>query len=91
MLKFAMPQFVMELMTSNWESTKDHAENAKHASSQDKFQTTKELLVSTDHLLNAQVALPEDLMITTHANNAHSDKFKTQPTWTDVSPEHAMD
>jgi len=58
----------------------DHVENAKLAPGQDKFQTMRELPVSTDHSLNAQTASPEDQMTTTHANNAHSDKFKTQPT-----------
>jgi hypothetical protein len=51
-------------------------ENVKLALSQDKFQTMRELLVSTDHSLNAKIALLEDPMTTTHANNAHTDKFK---------------
>jgi hypothetical protein len=55
-------------------------ENAKLALSQDKFQTMREPPVSTDHSLNAQIALPEDPMTTTHVNNAHTDKFKTQLT-----------
>jgi hypothetical protein len=79
-LKFAMFQLAQESMISNFQSTTDHAENAKHALSQDKFQTTRELPVSTDHSLNAQIALPEDLLTTTLVSNAHSDKFKTQLT-----------
>jgi len=50
----------------------------------------RRLLVWTDHSLNAQTALLKDQLTTTHANNAHSDKFKTQLTWEDVSTEHAM-
>jgi hypothetical protein len=72
-------------MISNRELTTDHVEDAQHAPGQDKFQTTRELPVSTDHSLNAQTASPEDQMIITHANNAHSDKFKTQLTCKDVS------
>lgn len=77
----------MDLMTFNWELITDHVENAKLVLSQDKFQTMRELLVSTDHSLNAKIALLEDPMTTTHANNAHTDKFKMLLTWTDVSQE----
>jgi flagellar biosynthesis/type III secretory pathway chaperone len=80
----------MDNMTFNWELITDHVENVKHALSQDKFQTMRELLVSIDHLLNALTALQEDPMTTTHAHNAHTDKFKTQPTWTDVPWEPVM-
>lgn len=62
-------------------------ENVKHVTSQDKFQTMREQLVSTDHSLNAKTALPKDQLTTTHVNNAHSDKFKIQLTWTDVLQE----
>jgi len=74
----ALFQPVMEHMISKLQLITDHAENVLHANGQDKFQTTRELLVSTDHSLNAQTALLEDHQTTTHANNAHSDKFKTQ-------------
>lgn len=78
-------------MKSDQLSTTDHAEDVLPANGQDKFQTTRELLVSTDHSLNAQTALPEDPMITTLANNAHTDKFKTHKTCKDVSPEPAVE
>lgn len=90
-LKFATHQLAMVFMIFNYQSTTDHVVNAKHALSQDRFQTMKELLVSTDHLLNAQTASPRDQLTTTHANSAHSDKFKTQLTWIDVLQEPVMD
>jgi hypothetical protein len=67
-------------MTSDLESTLPLAEDAKLAHSQDKFQTPKEPLVSTDHSLNAQIASLEDLMTTTLVNNAQLDKLKIQET-----------
>lgn len=86
----AMSHNAEESMTLDWLSTIDHAEDAKPANGQDKFQTMRRLLVSTDHLLNAQTASLEDQLITTLANNAHSIKFKTQLTWEDASLEPAM-
>jgi hypothetical protein len=90
MLEFAILQYAMVCTRSNCQSTKDHAENAKHANGQDKCQTMRGPLVSTDHLLNAQTASQEDQMITTLVNNAHSDKSKTHQTKTDVLLELAM-
>lgn len=84
-LNNAMLQFAMDNMISDSQSTLKLVEDANHANGQDKFQTTRELLVWLDHLPNAQTALPEDLMINTHANNAQPDKSKTHLTWTDVS------
>jgi hypothetical protein len=90
MQEYATLQYVTECTRSNCQSTKDHAENAKHANGQDKCQTMRELPVLTDHSLNAQTASREDQMTTTLVNNAHSDKSKTHKTKTDVSLELAM-
>jgi hypothetical protein len=46
----------MDNMISNSQLTKTLVEDAKLAHGQDKFQTTRELLVSSDQLLNAQTA-----------------------------------
>jgi hypothetical protein len=75
-----MPLNALDNMTSNCQSTHNHVEDARPANGQDKFQTKEELLVSTDHSLNAQTASLRDQPTTTLANNAHSVKFKTQPT-----------
>jgi hypothetical protein len=90
MQEYATLQYVTECTKSNCQPTKDHVENAKHANGQDKCQTMRELLVSTDHSLNAQIASQEDQMTTTLVNNAHSDKSKTHKTKTDVSLELAI-
>jgi hypothetical protein len=90
MQEYATLQYVTECTRSNCQSTKDHAENAKHANGQDKCQIMRELPVLTDHSLNAQTASREDQMTTTLVNNAHSDKSKTHKTKTDVSLELAM-
>lgn len=55
-LRFATFQFVMVNMISDSQSTLKVVEDANHANGQDKFQTTKELLVSPDHSPNAQTA-----------------------------------
>jgi uncharacterized protein (UPF0216 family) len=86
-VEFASLQYVMDNMTLDFQSTLNHVEDANHANGQDKFQTMRELPVLTDHSLNAQIALLEDLLTTTHVSNAHQDKSKIQPAWTDVSLE----
>lgn len=66
-------------------------EDAKHANGQDKFQTTQELNVSSDHSLNAQIALPADLLMDIHASHAQLVKFRTQQTCQNVLTEHVVD
>jgi hypothetical protein len=91
-----MPEHVMPLnaldnMTSNFQLILNHAEDARHANGQDKFQTKEELLVSTDHSSNAQTASPEDHKITTPVRDAQLAKFKTQIISIDVSQEPVVD
>jgi len=90
MLNNASDQVAMESMIFNLPWTTNPVEDANNANGQDKFQTLPEQLVSLDHLLNAQIASPEDLLKDTPVNNAHQDKFKIHPTWPDVSPDHAL-
>lgn len=78
-------QFAMDNMISNSQSMLKLVEDAKPANGQDKFQTSVELLVLSDHLLTAQIAFKEDQMITTLVNNAQQAKLKTQELQTDVS------
>jgi hypothetical protein len=91
MVMYAILQPVLDNMKSDQLSTTDHAEDVLPANGQDKFQTMRELPVSTDHSLNAQTAPPEELMMATLVNNAHTTKFKTHQTCQDVSPELAVE
>jgi len=69
-LKHAMFQLAMDNTISNSQLMDNHVEDANHANGQDKFQTTRDLLVSLDLSLYAETALLKDLLITTHASNA---------------------
>jgi hypothetical protein len=55
-LRHATHHNVLDNMISNFQSIHHNVEDAKHANGQLKFQTTRELDVSEDHLLNAQIA-----------------------------------
>jgi len=52
-LKYAILQFVTELIKSEEPLMPTHVENAKTANGQDIFQTTRELHASQDHSPNA--------------------------------------
>jgi hypothetical protein len=86
----ASDQFAMENMIFNSPSITNLVEDVNNANGQDKSQTQPELLVSLDHLPNAQIASPEDQMKDTTVNNAHQDKFKIHKTWLDVSLNNAL-
>ena len=84
-LRHATHHNVLDNMISNFQSIHHNVEDAKHANGQLKFQTTRELDVSEDHLLNAQIAWPEDQLTTTLAKPAQQVRFKIHPIWIDVS------
>jgi len=71
-------------MTFNLPSTTTPVEDAKPANGQDKFLTNRRLLVLLDHLLNAQTASQEDLLMDMLVNNAQLVWFKIQTTWPNV-------
>jgi hypothetical protein len=81
----ASNHFAMDNTKFNNQSTLKLVEDVLTANGQDKFQTIKKLLVSTDHSQTAQTASREDLPITTPVSNAFQVKLKTQLTKTDVS------
>ena len=70
------PTVVLET-PSNLPLIESHAVDAKSADST-KFQTFKELLVLLDHLLFA-VALRDNQLMDSHANNAQLVKFRLPP------------
>lgn len=87
----ATDQLALALTTFNLLLTTTPVEDAKPVNGQDKFQIHRELLVLTDHLLNAQTASQEDLLMDMPVNNAQSVKFKIQTTSPDVCQDHAQD
>jgi len=76
----AIDHLALELTTFNLLLTTTPVEDAKPVNGQDKFQIQQGLLVLTDHLLLAQTASQEDLLMDMLVNNAQSVKFKIQTT-----------
>jgi len=65
--------------------------DAQTANGQDKFQTSQELLVSTDHLLFVLIAEQDNLLTDTLAKHAQLDKFKAQQTLKHATLQSVMD
>jgi hypothetical protein len=86
----ATDQLALDNTTSNFQLTTTPVEDAKPVNGQDKFQIQPELLVLLDHLLNAQTASPEDLLMDMLVNNAQPVKFKILTTSQDVLQDHAL-
>jgi len=77
--KLAIPHNVMDNTRSEDQLlTTSTVEHVKPVNGHNSCQTPKELLVSKDHLLNADHAQPEDQMTDTHALTAQLVQFKIQ-------------
>lgn len=84
----ATHQDVLDNMKSELLSTTFHAVLVLFAHGHNNNQMLRELLVSTDHLLNAQAALRDNLSMDTLAKTAQLDKLRIQTTSRDAILHH---